>query len=110
MYGRKAYLTAAVLAGLLHAGEAFGQPRGDWWMGDHPMMWMWGAWGIGMMIVMLLFWAAVIAGIVLGIRWLLGQGRPGRGDAALDILRERYARGEINREEFEQRKRDLLAR
>jgi putative membrane protein len=94
---------------VLHAGSAAAQGRGDWWMGDHPMMWMWGAWGIGMMVVMLLFWAAVITGIALGIRWLLGQGRPGRADSALDILRERYARGEINREEFEQRKRDLLA-
>ena len=40
------------------------------------------------------------------------QQRPGYGtdrtDAALDILRERYARGEINREEYEARKQDLM--
>jgi putative membrane protein len=73
----------------------------------HPMSWMWGAWGLGMMLMMLVFWGLVIAGIVLGIRWLarLGDGR--RSDSALEILRQRYARGEINREEFEAKKRDL---
>jgi putative membrane protein len=70
---------------------------------------MWGAWGIGIMLMMLLFWAAVITAIVLGIRWLLRQGGHSRSDGAIQILRERYARGEINREEFEQRKRDLSA-
>lgn len=71
-------------------------------------MWgMWGLWGVGMMVLMLLFWGVVIAGIVVGIRWLVHQGRGPRSDAALDVLRERYARGEIDREEFLARKRDL---
>ncbi len=60
-----------------------------------------------MMVLMLLFWGVVIAGIVVGIRWLVHQGRGPRSDSALDILRERYARGEIDREEFLARKRDL---
>ncbi len=73
----------------------------------HPM-WGWGIWGIGMMLLsMLLFWAMVIVGVVLGFRWLFLQGKGGRADAALDILRQRYARGEINKEEFEAKKRDL---
>ena len=76
----------------------------------HPMMWgMWGAWGLGMMLMMLVFWAVVIVGIVLAIRWVLAQGRVSDEDSALAILRERYARGEINREEFEPRRRDLEA-
>jgi putative membrane protein len=45
--------------------------------------------------------------VLLG-RWLLAQGRE-RPDRALEILRERYARGEMNREEFEARRRDLGA-
>jgi putative membrane protein len=65
---------------------------------------MWGAWGIGMMFV---FWALVIVGLVFGIRWLMTQGRESRSDTALDILRQRYARGEIDKEEFEAKKREL---
>ncbi|MBI4241832.1 MAG: SHOCT domain-containing protein [Candidatus Rokubacteria bacterium] len=58
---------------------------------------------------MLAFWALVIAGLVLGIRWLVRQGWEPRADPALEILRQRYARGEINREEFEAKKRDLAS-
>jgi putative membrane protein len=71
----------------------------------HPM---WGVWGIGMMLMMLIFWGLVIVGVVLAIRWLASQGRESRPtDAALDILRQRYARGDISKEEFEAKKRDL---
>jgi putative membrane protein len=49
-------------------------------------------------------------GVVLGIRWLAGHGREERRDRALDIIRERYARGEINKEEFEGRRKDLSGR
>ena len=59
------------------------------------------------MLVMLVFWGVVIVGIVLGIRWLVTQGKETRSDSALEILRQRYARGEINKEEFEAKKRDL---
>jgi putative membrane protein len=60
-----------------------------------------------MMLMMLVFWGLVIAGLILGLRWLIGQGRPTVRDEALEILRQRYARGEIDKEEFETRKRDL---
>ncbi len=58
----------------------------------------------------------VLVGIVLVVVWLLSGGvdlnrrRPGAGgeqDTPLDILKKRYARGEINRDQFEQMKRDL---
>jgi putative membrane protein len=99
----------AVLAALVRApGSAWAQERGaDWGPGMHSMPWMWGAWGIGMMAMMLVFWGVVIAGVVLAIRWLAGQGERSRSDRALDILRERYARGEINKDEFEAKQRDL---
>lgn len=89
-------------------GRVQGQTRPweGWEM--HPMWGMWGAWGLGMMFMMLVFWALVIIGLVLGIRWLVSQGRDSRPrDSAVDILRERYARGEINKEEFLARKQDL---
>jgi putative membrane protein len=75
-------------------------------------MWsMWGAWGLGMLFVMLTFWVLVIVALVAAIRWLIHQsrdpGREPRRDSALEILRERYARGEIGKEEFDGKKRDL---
>ena len=83
----------------------------DWGWGGHPMGWMWGAWGIGMGLLMLVFWGAVIVGLVIAIRWLVSQGKESRSaDSALEILRQRYARGEINREEYEAKKRDLSER
>ena len=85
---------------------AWAQDR-PWGWGWHPMWEMWGAWGLGMMLFMLLFWILVIVGLVLGIRWLATQGRESRSDTALEILRQRYARGEINKEEFDAKKRDL---
>lgn len=70
-----------------------------------------GGWGMGFGIVfMLLFWGLVILGIIALARWLMTQSsssRNSRGKSPLEIVQERYARGEINREEYEQKKRDL---
>ena len=79
----------------------------EWQWSTHPMMFMWGAGGLLMMLMVLAFWAVMIAGFVLGVRWLMGQGRPRHHDEAVEILRRRYASGEIDRQEFEARKRDL---
>jgi putative membrane protein len=94
--------SAVEIAMWLSTPSMQGQPY-DWGWGTHPMMW--GAWGFGMMIMMILFWGLVIVAVVVGIRWLLGQGK--ETDSALEILRQRYARGEIDKEEFETKKRDL---
>jgi putative membrane protein len=59
------------------------------------------------MFMMMLFWILVIVGVVLAVRWLVSETKERRGDSALEILRQRYARGEINKDEFEARKRDL---
>ena len=82
----------------------------EWHPGMHPFWWMWGAWGIGMMLTMLAFWGLVIVGLVVGIRWLMSGLRPSSGDRALDILRERYARGDIGKDEFDAKMRDLRGR
>ena len=103
---RKRMLMMVVLC--LAPDIAWAQER-SWEWGMHPMWWIGGVWGIGMMLMMLVFWGLVITGIVLAIRWLATQGRESRRDSALAILRERYARGEINREEFEAKRRDLGA-
>jgi putative membrane protein len=82
----------------------------EWGWGMHPAWWMWGAGGLVMMLMMLVFWGLPIVGAGLGIRWLVRQERDERADRALDILRERYARGEIDKEEFDARRRDLGGR
>lgn len=104
---RSAEWIAGVLGGLGVPGAVSAQERAYEWGGMHPMWGFWGIWGFGMMLFMFLFWALVITGIVLGIRWLVRQGRPEMSDSALEILRQRYARGEINREEFEAKRKDL---
>jgi putative membrane protein len=81
------------------------------------MMMPWGdvGWGFGIfgMLFMLVFWGLILVGTVLVVRWLIEQGRRGEGagpggESALEILKKRYARGEIDKEEFEAKKRDLL--
>jgi putative membrane protein len=79
-----------------------------WWNGQ--MMGWGGVWGWGLfgILHMFLWWILIVLGIVVLARWLgSGGGRHERRDSALEILRERYARGEIDKAEFEARKRDL---
>ncbi|MFI5341971.1 MAG: SHOCT domain-containing protein [Candidatus Methylomirabilales bacterium] len=81
--------------------------------GSGMMGWGWyGGYGMGVVggLLMLLFWGLIIVGLVLGVRWLWDHGRSGTGpaEAPLDILKRRYARGEITKEEFERMKQDLL--
>ena len=69
----------------------------------------WGGWWAGMtlmVILMVIFWGGVIALIVWGIMRLARGGEMGRR-GPLDTARERYARGEITREQYEQIKKDL---
>ena len=80
------------------------------------MMHEWGMmnWGWGGMIFQLLFWFVIIGLIIWGVKAIIGQGSSNRNssastNSALETLKNRYARGEIDREEFEQKKNDLLA-
>lgn len=63
--------------------------------------WWWG--GIGMVI----WWALIILAIVALIRWIAGQSWSGRGKSAREILEERYARGEISKTEFEEKRKGI---
>ncbi len=82
-------------------------------MWDSMMGWGWhGGWGPGwgmFGLMHVLWWVLIVVAIVVLIRGIGGRHvprAPGE-DRALAILRERYARGEIDKTEFDNRKRDL---
>ncbi len=61
--------------------------------------------GYGMWFLWLVFWILVLIGLAILIRYLW-MGR--REESALETLKKRYAKGEINKEEYEEKKKDLL--
>lgn len=82
-------------------------------MSGCSMGWSWG-WGLVGILGMIAFWAAIIVVIGLVVR---GFGRSGRtsvtsprpeDDRAMAVLRDRYARGEIDHQEYEERRRRLV--
>jgi len=76
--------------------------------------WMMAGWGAGFGLfaglMMLLFWILIIAAVVLGVRWFVNEGKL-KGlrteETSLDILKKRYASGEINKEQYESMKQEL---
>lgn len=81
------------------------------WGGMHD----WGGWGWGIGMIHGLLWLVfIILGIVVLVRYI-GRDSAGRpaspgepaGETALDVLKKRYARGEIDKAEFDEKKRDL---
>jgi putative membrane protein len=77
-----------------------------WWFGNGGWLWM-----IGGGLMMLVFWGGLIVLAILAIRAFSGSQstrQPGRGNSsALDILKMRYARGEITKAEYEEMKQTL---
>ena len=69
-----------------------------------------GWWGMGLgPMFMLFFFGVFIFGLVTLIRWLAAESptRRAREKTAVEIVQERYARGEMDRQEYEQKMRDL---
>jgi putative membrane protein len=81
-----------------------------WRMSNRMMMG-----GSGMGVIMIIFWIIFIVAIALVVSGLL-SGRRSEGtsatesaNTALEILQQRYARGEINKPQYEAMRRDLLS-
>ncbi len=102
------WLTSAGLAAALWSGPAFAQgPGGDW---------MWGFDRGGMMggggLTMVLFWGVIIFLVVLSARWFDGRSLAhhhgnAQRQTALEILEERFARGEIDKMDYAARRKTL---
>lgn len=69
----------------------------------------WMDWFGGGGFMMIFWWGLIIVGIILLVKWLSDQKSQTRTeDSALEILKKRYASGEISKEEFEEKKKDLI--
>ncbi len=70
--------------------------------------------GMGWMLLGLVFWIFIITCAVLLVLWIIGKSGRGKRfqgeDSAIDILNKRYASGEINRVQYEEMKKDISAK
>ncbi|MEO9256616.1 MAG: SHOCT domain-containing protein [Tepidiformaceae bacterium] len=76
------------------------------WDGNHMNGWGWGGW-LAMSVLMVLFWGGVVTAGIWLLRSASTHSHAPSGASALDIARERYARGEISDEEFQRIKAGL---
>jgi putative membrane protein len=75
---------------------------GMWYMHNVSGWWMVGGW-----VLMLLIWVGIAVLAILAFKWFLRHNESAEKQTPLDIARERYAKGEITKEQFEQIKKDL---
>lgn len=104
-------IVLVALAALPFLGGGYGWNGGGWSMmgpgmmgGDFGGGWWWMV--IPMVLVPILVIWAIVA-LVRGVSWTGGHGVSGGSESALEVLRKRYARGDINKQEFEEKRRDL---
>ncbi len=63
-------------------------------------------WGFGLIV-----WLLLLVGIIIGIKWLVTSSGSGvHAPTALEILKQRYARGEISEEEYRKMKKEIQSR
>ena len=103
------FIVSLGLAVPFPAGAQWGPFCG--WAGGPGIMGSWGGGWFGM-IIMTAFWVLLIIGVIYLVKRLATSNRgrgffPSGGSRALDILKERYARGEIDQKEFEEKKQAL---
>jgi len=105
--GLSAVLIAAAIWLLYRHNAGMWVGNGRWGMGYHHMM------GGGMGIVMIIFWIVLLGAFILLISGVLNgirtsQKNDGETTSPLEILKQRYARGEIDKVEYENKRQDLI--
>jgi putative membrane protein len=95
-----------LLAGLedFAVGLLTAQAPYEWGWRMHPM-WSW-SWGLVFIAFVLLVCGAILFAGMTGMHWFDGD-RKRPSDSAMDILRQRFARGEIDKDEFDAKKKAL---
>ena len=98
------------------ASSSWDYPFNEMMMGNsslnYPYNHMMGNFGAGMsgfgFLFMLLFWGLIVVGIFYLIKAIAGNQTSEQNKSPLDVLKERYAKGEIEKKEFEEKKKDLI--
>src|SRR4030042_1572990 len=102
-----AILAILIVLPLIWGGFS-GWRTGGWGMMGPGMM---GGFGWGLMpLLVIVFWGLIIWGIVAAVRGVNNRkfGETSATDSALEVLKVRYARGEIKKREYEEKKRELV--
>ena len=93
------FIILPLISGLFSGGQGYGMMGGF-------------GWGWFMPIFMILFWVLVIWGVAALVRRTAlptsSESGSGHVDSPMEVLKKRYARGEINKDEYEEKKRDLV--
>ena len=105
--GASALLIAVGIWFLYDCNTEMWPEKGSWAMGHHTMM------GAGMGMVMIIFWVIIITVFVLLISGAINGGRGSKTNEddiqnALEIIKTQYARGEIDKAEYEDKLKDLI--
>jgi len=66
-----------------------------------------GYWGLTGIIFMVLFWAALILAVIWLYKQVRGEAAGMKGETALDVLKKRYAAGEITKDQFNEMKKEI---
>jgi len=104
-------VVVVLIAVLVTVSAVIGGIYGGWPGRMHDFMWP-GIMRGGFMLVMVVVWAGVLGLIVWAVVAAVQKtgevdSSPPGVNTALEVLRERYARGEIDKQEFEEKKKDL---
>lgn len=102
-----------MMGGGMWSGPSFDKNNWRSFMLDGGSMMSYGFWGplTAVWFIWHLFWLALVIGVCVWFvrRFVHGGSKHRDGSGALDVLKERYAKGEISKQEFDEKKKDILA-